>query len=158
MLARISSASLVQRSRTQIARLGVLSNCHLGNQIAEHIGGSGRGYLAVGGPLSSPGMAYWMVACSVYLYIAILGANVRFCRKWCVHGGEQQPSSCPADQSAGEMLMISISRTPICATSSAFRLMIDRTVSAATDGSWASHSIMTTASFSMSHRVVGGLR
>jgi hypothetical protein len=39
MLARISSASLVQRSRTQIARFGVLSNCHLGNQIAEHIGG-----------------------------------------------------------------------------------------------------------------------
>jgi hypothetical protein len=29
MLARISSASLVQRSRTQIARFGVLSNCHL---------------------------------------------------------------------------------------------------------------------------------
>jgi hypothetical protein len=25
-------------------------------------------------------MAYWMVACSVYLYIAILGANVRICR------------------------------------------------------------------------------
>jgi hypothetical protein len=25
-------------------------------------GGSARGYLAVGGPLSSPGMAYWMVA------------------------------------------------------------------------------------------------
>jgi len=25
-------------------------------------------------------MAYWMVACSVYLYIAILGANARFCR------------------------------------------------------------------------------
>ncbi len=49
--------------------------------------------------------------------------------------------------------MISISRTPICATSSAFRLMIDRTVSAATDGSWASHSIVTTASSSMSHRV-----
>ena len=31
-------------------------------------------------PLSSPGMAYWMVACSVYLYIVTLGANVRFCR------------------------------------------------------------------------------
>ena len=30
-------------------------------------------------PLSSPGMAYWMVACSVYLYIATSGANVRFC-------------------------------------------------------------------------------
>jgi len=59
------------------------------------------------------------------------------------------------DQLTGEMVMISISRTPICATSSAFRLMIDRTVSAATDGSWASHSIVTTASFSMSHRVVG---
>jgi hypothetical protein len=27
-------------------------------------------------------MAYWMVVCSVYLYIAILGANVRICRKW----------------------------------------------------------------------------
>jgi len=26
-------------------------------------------------------MAYWMVACSVYLYIAILGVNVRFCRR-----------------------------------------------------------------------------
>jgi hypothetical protein len=25
-------------------------------------------------------MAYWMVACSVYLYIAILEANVRICR------------------------------------------------------------------------------
>ena len=32
------------------------------------------------GPLRSPGMAYWMVAYSVYLYIAILGANVRICR------------------------------------------------------------------------------
>ena len=44
-------------------------------------GGSARGYLAVGGALSSPGMAYWMVACSVYLYIVILGANVRICRR-----------------------------------------------------------------------------
>src|SRR5208337_3313532 len=35
---------------------------------------------ALAGHLSSPGMAYWMVACSVYLYIAILGANARFCR------------------------------------------------------------------------------
>jgi hypothetical protein len=26
-------------------------------------------------------MAYWMVACSVYLYIAILGVNVRICRR-----------------------------------------------------------------------------
>jgi hypothetical protein len=39
-----------------------------------------RGYLAVGGPLSSPGMAYWMVVCSVYSYIAVLGANIRICR------------------------------------------------------------------------------
>jgi hypothetical protein len=31
----------------------------------------------VGRPLSRPGMAYCMVACSVYLYIAILGVNVR---------------------------------------------------------------------------------
>lgn len=79
------------------------------------------------------------------------------CRRWCVHGGEQQPS-CPVDLLAGEMLMISISRTPMCATSSAFRLMIDRTVLAATDGLWASHSIVMTASFTMSHRVAGGLR
>ena len=28
-------------------------------------------------------MAYWMVACSVYLYIVILGANVRICRWEC---------------------------------------------------------------------------
>jgi hypothetical protein len=33
------------------------------------------------------------------------------------------------------MLMISMPRTPICATNSAFRLMTDRTVSAAADGS-----------------------
>jgi hypothetical protein len=44
-----------------------------------HIGGPARGYLAVGGPFSSPRMAYWMTVCSVYLYIAILGANVRIC-------------------------------------------------------------------------------
>ena len=39
-----------------------------------------RGYLAVGGASQQSGMAYWMVACSVYLYIAILGANIRICR------------------------------------------------------------------------------
>ena len=33
------------------------------------------------GPFSSPDMAYWMVTRSEYLYIAILGANVRFCRR-----------------------------------------------------------------------------
>jgi hypothetical protein len=32
-------------------------------------------------------MAYWMVACSVYLYIAILGANVRICRRQGPHKG-----------------------------------------------------------------------
>jgi hypothetical protein len=26
-------------------------------------------------------MAYWMIACSVYLYIATLGVNVRICRE-----------------------------------------------------------------------------
>ena len=31
--------------------------------------------------VSSPGMAYWMVACSVYLYIAALGVTVRICRE-----------------------------------------------------------------------------
>jgi hypothetical protein len=46
----------------------------------RQIGGSARGYQDVGGPLNGPGMAHWMAACSVYLYIAILGANVRFCR------------------------------------------------------------------------------
>lgn len=35
---------------------------------------------AFAGPLSRPGMAYWMIACSVYLYIATLGVNVRICR------------------------------------------------------------------------------
>ena len=45
-----------------------------------HNGGSARGYLAVGGASQLSGMAYWMLACSVYLYIAILGANVRICR------------------------------------------------------------------------------
>jgi hypothetical protein len=39
-----------------------------------------RGYQGAGRPFSSPGMAYWMVACSVYSYIAILGVNIRICR------------------------------------------------------------------------------
>jgi hypothetical protein len=43
-------------------------------------GGSARGYLAVGGASQQSGMAYLMIVCSVYLYIAILGANVRICR------------------------------------------------------------------------------
>jgi hypothetical protein len=78
MLARISSASLVQRSRTQIARFGVLSNCHLGNQIAEHIGGSGTRTEAGGqsrnvtfrcgriapNRLLHGGQAYWPPPCS----------------------------------------------------------------------------------------------
>jgi CspA family cold shock protein len=47
-------------------------------------GGSVRGYFgALAGPLSSPGMAYWMVACSVYLYIVTFGTNVRICPWWC---------------------------------------------------------------------------
>ena len=39
-----------------------------------------RLFEALARPLSSPGMAYWMIACSVYLYIAALGVNVRICR------------------------------------------------------------------------------
>ena len=38
------------------------------------------------GPLS-PGMAYWMVACTVYLFIVTLGVNVRFCRVQVVFDG-----------------------------------------------------------------------
>ena len=58
--------------------------CHA--SIAAHNGGSARGYLGVGGYLSSPGMAYWVDVCPVYLYIAILRANVRICRDLCVDG------------------------------------------------------------------------
>jgi hypothetical protein len=48
---------------------------------ADQNGGSVRGYLGVAGPLSSPGMAYWMVACSVYFSLshkrrASMGADV----------------------------------------------------------------------------------
>jgi hypothetical protein len=50
-------------------------------EICRQIGGSARGYLGVGGASQQSGMAYWMVAYSVYLYIAILGANVRICRE-----------------------------------------------------------------------------
>gem|GEM_PF-3477762 len=46
---------------------------------------------ALAGHLSSPGMAYWMVASSVYLYIAILGANARFCRGQGRAHGSVQP-------------------------------------------------------------------
>jgi hypothetical protein len=35
---------------------------------------------ALAGLSAVPGMTYWMVACSAYLYIAIFGANVRICR------------------------------------------------------------------------------
>jgi hypothetical protein len=33
-----------------------------------------------GSALNNPGTTYWMVACSVYLFIATLGLNVRICR------------------------------------------------------------------------------
>jgi hypothetical protein len=42
---------------------------------------------ALARPLSSPGMAYWMIACSVYLYITTLGVNVRICRPLMPRGG-----------------------------------------------------------------------
>ena len=37
-------------------------------------------------------MAYWMGACTVYLYIAILGANVRICRISDVSASTMWPS------------------------------------------------------------------
>ena len=43
-------------------------------------GGSARGYRGAGRPLSSPGMAYRIVVCTVYLSIAPHGVNVRICR------------------------------------------------------------------------------
>jgi hypothetical protein len=49
--------------------------------------GGGAVIRALPGPLSSPGMAYWMVACTVYLFIVTLGVNVRFCRVQVVFDG-----------------------------------------------------------------------
>ena len=68
-------------ARTQNFRFwsAVATDPHTADSV--HIGGSARGYLAVGGASQQSGMAYWMVACSVYLYIAILGTNVRICRE-----------------------------------------------------------------------------
>jgi len=45
-------------SCTQITLFMTTPYGHLTSSGADHIGGSARGYLAVGGPLSSPGMAY----------------------------------------------------------------------------------------------------
>ena len=45
--------------------------------------GSARLFGALAEPLRSPGMAYWMITCSVYLYIATLEANVHICRSEC---------------------------------------------------------------------------
>jgi hypothetical protein len=66
--------------RTQNTPICGLEVEYRGAPSATQNGGSARGYLAVGGPVSSSGIAYWMIACSVYLYIANLGANVRICR------------------------------------------------------------------------------
>ena len=49
-------------------------------QDTPQIGGSARGYLGIDGHLSSPGMAYWVGVCPIYLCIATLGATVRICR------------------------------------------------------------------------------
>jgi hypothetical protein len=56
------------------------------------------------GPLSSPGIAHLVVACSVYLYIATLGTNVRFCRISRVWVGRSgwRPSWCCGRSCAGE--------------------------------------------------------
>ena len=53
-------------------------------------------------------MAYWMVTCSVYLYIAILGAKVRICRG---QGG------CQLEGSSGQRVTgVTIMPTPGTAT------------------------------------------
>ena len=48
---------------------------------ADRVGAQLFGALA--GPISGPGMAYWMIACSVYLYIAHLGVNIHIYRVEC---------------------------------------------------------------------------
>jgi hypothetical protein len=48
-----------------------------------------RGYLACWRASQQSHMAYWMVARSVYSYIAILGTTVRICRR---QSGLQQSS------------------------------------------------------------------
>jgi hypothetical protein len=78
---RLPAAADPTRTRpTQNPRLGAPRAAMPIGTARLQIGGSAHGYLAVGGASQQSGMAYWMVACSVYLYIAILGANVRICR------------------------------------------------------------------------------
>ncbi len=55
---------------------------------------------ALAGPLSRPGMAYWMIACAVYLYIVTLGVNVRICRGQNRRPGRHTPGRHFGDVSA----------------------------------------------------------
>ena len=48
--------------------------------LADHKAGRRAIIWGVGRPLGSPGMAYWMIACSGYLSIVIFGVTVRICR------------------------------------------------------------------------------
>jgi len=77
-LRSVMSATGVAAHR--LSRSGADPDDQANNETATITAGRRAVIWPLAGPVSSPGMAYWMVACSVYLYIAILGANVRIRR------------------------------------------------------------------------------
>ena len=66
--------------RRQITASAAIMGCATESKPTRRTAGRRAVIWGVGGPPSSPDMTYWMIACTVYLYIAILGVNVRFCR------------------------------------------------------------------------------
>ena len=88
-------------------------------------GGSARGYRGAGRPLSSPGMAYRIVVCTVYLSIAPHGVNVRICRR----SGEAYGAPVSAEASAYS------ARSPTVLAGWAGRWAAERAV-AVTPGDW----------------------
>jgi hypothetical protein len=92
----------------QIIPFGRDTDGHVGYQVIDHIGGSARGYLGRWRGLSRPGMAYLMIACSVYLYIATLGVNVRICRVGCVLGEPPQAVRAALGQQAVTLFCLAV--------------------------------------------------
>ena len=70
----------------QITRIGTASGDHHSDLVAEHIGGSARGYQESFVPLARiavPVTTWLQPRRAVYFYIAALEATVRFCRCVC---------------------------------------------------------------------------
>src|SRR5260370_27014513 len=123
-----------------ISSVGALPGCGDAQEPPDRYRFTPRRHEPDPAPVQQVGARLFSVACHVVSVptVRVSAAGWRFlaaylCRPRCAENARTSRKWCTLHESAGETLMIWMSRTPISATNSAFRLMIDRTDSAADD-------------------------